>query len=97
MPQDPLPRYHYHHSPSRYKAKTLLELLKPFREFVCNFQWIHIGIEISGNSSFFIGSIFFLWESLKMAGVWLFILGSFGILLSSIGSAIVKLEQAPSD
>ncbi|HEX5678265.1 MAG TPA: YrhK family protein [Alcanivorax sp.] len=40
-----------------------------------------------------VGSVFFLWESLKPAGVWLFIIGSAGMLLGSIGAAIVSYER----
>lgn len=34
-----------------------------------------------------------LWESLKTAGVWLFIIGATGMLIGSIGSGIVKYER----
>jgi hypothetical protein len=74
-------------------AKLLFQRLQPFREFVCHFEWIHISLGIFGNIAFLIGSIFFLWESLKTAGVWLFILGSLGMLIASIGSAIVQAER----
>lgn len=45
------------------------------------------------NLIFFIGSIWFLWESTKMAGVWAFIVGAFGMMVGSIGEAIVKYER----
>ncbi len=72
---------------------SLVERLKPFREFVCHFEWIHTSLGILGNMAFLVGSIFFLWESLKTAGIWLFILGSLGMLISSVGSALVKAER----
>lgn len=62
------------------------------REFVTEFEWIHITLGLIGNVSFLVGSVFFLWESLKTAGVWLFIIGATGMLIGSIGSGIVKHE-----
>ena len=74
-------------------ARSLTERFQPLREFVCHFEWIHISLGILGNVAFVIGSIFFLWESLTTAGIWLFILGSLGMLMASIGSAIVQAES----
>ncbi len=53
---------------------------------------IHTGLGLAGNVAFVIGSVFFLFESLKTAGVWLFIVGSAGMLIGSIGRAIVETE-----
>ena len=64
------------------------------RELIRDYQWTHIGLGLVGNAAFWIGGIFFLWSSLKIAGVWLFIIGSLGMMIGSIGSAIVKYEQA---
>jgi len=75
------------------KARNVFQRLNPVREFVCHFEWIHPGLGILGNVAFFVGSIFFLWESTKTAGVWLFIMGSLGMLIASVGSTIVKAEQ----
>jgi len=87
-------------NPSRRRQKSRsskplswLERLQLVREFIRNFQWIHIGLGLLGNFAFFIGSICFLWETLKIVGIWLFIVGSLGMLIGSIGSAIVKLEK----
>lgn len=66
---------------------------KVVREFMTEFEWIHIGLGLLGNVSFLVGSVFFLWESLKTAGVWLFIIGATGMLTGSIGSGIVKYER----
>lgn len=41
--------------------------------FVEEFHWIHTSLGLIGNGSFFVGSVFFLWEATKPAGVWLFI------------------------
>ena len=61
--------------------------------FIRDFRWIHIGLGLLGNLSFFIGSIFFLWASWMRVGTWLFIGGSAGMLVGSIGSAIVNWEE----
>jgi hypothetical protein len=63
--------------------------VKPLQEIVNKYKWVHTSIGILGNTCFFIGSIFFLFESLKNAGVWLFIFGSAGMLIGSVGSAFV--------
>lgn len=60
------------------------------QRFVTNYEWIHTGIGLLGNTAFLVGSVFFLFESLKRAGTWLFIAGSFGMLLGSLGRAIVE-------
>lgn len=64
------------------------------RAFVHQFQWFHLAMGLLGNASFVVGSVFFLWEATKPAGVWLFIIGSAGMLLGSLGSAIVAYERA---
>lgn len=58
--------------------------------FFKDYEWIHVCLGLLGNLTFFIGSIFFLWESLKTAGVWLFIIGSFLMLIGSIGGGLTK-------
>ena len=63
------------------------------REFVKEYEWIHTSLGLLGNSAFFIGSVLFLFESLKTAGVWLFIIGALGMLIDTVGSAIIKLER----
>lgn len=60
--------------------------------FVEEFHWIHTSLGLIGNGSFFVGSVFFLWESTKPAGVWLFIVGALGMMMGSIGDAIAKME-----
>jgi len=63
--------------------------VRAFRLLVRDYRWIHTGIGLLGNGAFLIGSIFFLWESLKPAGIWLFIIGAAGMLVGSIGDAIL--------
>lgn len=57
------------------------------------FHWLHTSLGLIGNVSFFVGSVFFLWESTKLAGTWLFIVGAFGMLLGSIGDKVAELED----
>lgn len=64
--------------------------MHPIRTLFRQFEWIHVGLGLIGNASFAIGSVFFLSEETRQVGVWLFIVGSFGMLIGSIGSAIVK-------
>ena len=55
------------------------------------YQWIHLTLGLIGNISFVVGSVFFLYEHLHSEGTWLFIIGSTGMLIGSLGEAIVKL------
>lgn len=55
-----------------------------------DYEWFRTAVGIAGNLMFFVGSILFLFEATKVAGIWLFIVGSFGMLVSAIGNAIVK-------
>jgi len=66
--------------------------MRPLHALFREYEWVHMGIGILGNLSFFIGSIFFLFESLKNSGVWLFIGGSLGMLIGTVGRAIVRME-----
>ena len=66
----------------------------PFRRFTNaiyeEYEWVHITLGLIGNLTFFAGSILFLWEHLKTAGTWLFIIGAFLMLIGSLGNAIVR-------
>lgn len=63
------------------------------RGFVRDYEWIHVLIGLFGNFLFFVGSVFFLWSSWQIAGVWLFIVGSFAMLLGSLGEALIRWER----
>jgi hypothetical protein len=39
------------------------------------------------------GSIMFYYNSLKTPAIWLFIAGSFGMLIASLGQLFVKIEE----
>ncbi|SDF49335.1 YrhK-like protein [Limimonas halophila] len=66
---------------------------RAFCTFLREYEWIHRGTGILGHLCFFVGSVFFLWESLKLAGVWLFIVGAGGMLVDRVGSLIVHFER----
>jgi hypothetical protein len=74
-------------------SSTLEVRSAPLRVFLHDYEWIHTGIGLFGNLLFFVGSVFFLWVSWQTAGVWLFILGSFAMLLGSLGEAFVRWER----
>jgi len=60
---------------------------------VRDYRWIHVTLGIIGNTSFFVGSIFFLYKSMQIPAIWLFIAGSLGMLIGSVGEAIVIFEE----
>jgi len=64
-----------------------------------NYAWIHTWLGIVGNACFFAGSIMFLYKGdIETAGIWLFILGSGGMLIGSLGQAVTHLakDKAPA-
>lgn len=65
--------------------------MKVLKTIVRDYNWIHLGVGLFGNLCFFVGSILFLWESTKNTGVWLFIIGSAGMLVGSAGRWITSL------
>ncbi|MDN5850181.1 MAG: YrhK family protein [Nitrococcus sp.] len=65
-----------------------------FRRLVNDFGWFHQGIGVLGGLLFFIGSILFLWKDpLQLIGIYLFIVGSFGMLVGNIGSFLIQLKK----
>jgi hypothetical protein len=70
-----------------------IHMKQVIQEFVTKYQWIHTGLGLMGNFSFFIGSVFFLWDSTQIIGVWLFIIGSAGMLFGSLGDMFVLVEE----
>lgn len=63
------------------------------RATVHHFEWVHTLVGLFGNLSFFVGSILFFWEAWKTLGIWLFVVGSFAMLLGSLGSALARWER----
>lgn len=60
---------------------------------VCDYGWIHICLGLVGNFFFVVGSFLFFSESTKQWALWCFVIGSFGMLIGSAGSAAVKYEH----
>ncbi len=58
-----------------------------------DFPWVHLGLGLLGNAFFVIGSVMFFWESVKTLGIWLFVFGSLGMLLGSVGELLVRIEK----
>lgn len=57
------------------------------------FPWVHLGLGLAGNTLFVVGSVMFFWASVKTLAIWLFVLGSLGMLLGSVGELLVRLEK----
>lgn len=82
------------HNAERAKRRPAYEV----RQLLNRFQWLHQGIGVLGGFTFFIGSIFFLYdEPVRMIGTWLFIIGSAGMLIGNLGSVVVKYRIDGSD
>ena len=58
-----------------------------------DFPWVHLAMGLFGNALFLAGSIMFFWESVKTIAIWLFVLGSLGMLLGSVGELLVRIEK----
>ena len=65
--------------------------------FFEDFEWIHICLGLFGNLTFLTGSVFYLFESLKQAGTWLFIIGAFFMLVGSVGNGLVRYVERHKD
>lgn len=76
------------------------------RTLVQDYGWIHLGIGLSGNFLFAVGSVLFLpdlgkvglfWADAavkwKTVGVWLFIVGATLMLIGSIGSLLLSIYE----
>jgi hypothetical protein len=66
---------------------------------VQDYGWIHLSLGLLGNVTFFVGSVMFLprFEPYKLFGVWLFIVGSFLMLLGSIGRLLVDVWEEENE
>ncbi|MFR9795691.1 YrhK family protein [Streptomyces sp. MS06] len=63
------------------------------RYLIQDFPFIHLVIGGVGNTTFLVGSVFFLFPSLERVALWLFVIGSFGMLVGTIGEAFVRHER----
>ncbi len=58
-----------------------------------DFPWVHLGLGLMGNTLFVVGSVMFFWKSVNTLAIWLFVLGSLGMLLGSVGELLVRVEK----
>jgi hypothetical protein len=56
-----------------------------------------MGIGLFGNTTFVVGSVLFLEPSRQGIGIWLFIVGSTGMLLGSVGELLGRVERIRRD
>ena len=63
------------------------------RWFVREYPVIQITIGAFGNATFVVGSVMFLFARWETPGIYLFIFGSFGMLLGSAGEVLNRYEQ----
>lgn len=63
------------------------------RALVHDYPWFHRWMGLVGNMLFVIGSVFFLFERLTIAGTWIFVGASFGLMVDSIGEKLVRRED----
>ena len=68
--------------------------MRLLRRVAREYGWIHTVLGLIGNGLFLAGSVMFLRESTMTAGVWMFVFGASGMLLDSIGEALVRLERS---
>jgi len=63
------------------------------RILVKEYGWVHLSLGLVGNLTFFIGSILFLptFDPYKPLGAWLFIIGSFLMLIGAAGRLLVDV------
>lgn len=75
-----------------------MDMDNPLKVLVKEYGWIHLSLGLFGNIAFFIGSILFLprFEPFKTAGVWLFIVGAFFMMIGAIGRLLVDIWENDS-
>ena len=66
---------------------------KAVRAFAQENFWFHTLIGIFGNSTFFTGMVLWKVGSAMDLAMWLFIVGTGGMLIDSIGTAFARWEQ----
>jgi hypothetical protein len=57
---------------------------------------VHLGLGLVGNTLFFVGSVMCFWASVQTLAIWLFVLGSLGMLTGSVGELLVRVEKRRS-
>jgi len=71
----------------------------PLKTLVQEYSWVHLSLGLLGNTSFLVGSVFFLprFEEIKTVGVWLFIFGAFFMWIGAIGRLLVGIWEEEED
>ncbi len=57
------------------------------------FPGAHLALGLFGNTLFVIGSVMFFWSTTKTLAIWLFVAGSLGMLVGSVGELLVRIEK----
>lgn len=60
------------------------------QKFVRKYSWIHLGLGLTGNILFVIGSSLMLAERTRQLAIWFFLAGSIGMLLGRLGEGIAR-------
>lgn len=63
------------------------------RSFIREFPAVHLTIGVVGNITFFVGSVLFLFPATETLAIWLFIVGSFGMMAGAFGQAFYIYER----
>ncbi|SFW75269.1 YrhK-like protein [Amycolatopsis australiensis] len=61
--------------------------------FIREFPAVHLAIGVIGNVIFFVGSVLFIWHATEDVAIWLFIIGSAGMMLGAVGQAFYTYER----
>lgn len=66
---------------------------RALKKFVHEYGWVHMSLGLTGNVTFFVGSLLFLpqLEQYKTVGVWFFVTGPFLMLIGALGRLLVDL------
>ncbi len=67
----------------------------PIKTLVRDYGWIHLSLGLTGNTLFFVGSVLFLpeFDYLDPIPVWIFIVGSFLMLIGALGQLLVRIYE----
>ena len=64
------------------------------KHFFDRYEWWFVLLGLFGNFLFFVGSILFLREATQTQGVWLFIIGSCLMLISSSAASLAEYARS---
>lgn len=71
--------------------------LNTAQRIASDYDQLSTWIGLFGNTCFFVGSALFLWETTQTPAIWLFILGSLGMLVDSVAGALRRSIDKRSD